>query len=317
MERLSMPDAVKSEIAPNQRATGRSLRGVVAAIITPLDRNGAPDAAQFSAVARALLSSGCDGLNVLGTTGEATSFSLTERKHLMEAVAKSGLPLDRMMVGTGAAAVNDAIKLTGHAAELGFAGALILPPFYYKNVSDDGVFAYISAIVESLRGKTYPIYLYNFPALTGVPYSAELVRRLISDYPDHLAGLKDSSGDLNYARAVAAIDSRLAVFPSSEACLKEARSGIFAGCISATANLTASFCAEAFHKQDDRALAKAVALRDAFSGMQLVPAVKSIMAHVHGSAALENVKPPLVRLDPERRARLVAEYERILRAEIG
>ncbi len=221
------------------------------------------------------------------------------------------------MVGTGAAAVDDAVRLTGHACDLGFAGALILPPFYYKNVSDEGVFAYVSQIVESLRGRTFPIYLYNFPALTGVTYSVELVRRLLSAYPDHIAGLKDSSGDLPYARAIAAIDSRLAVFPSSEDSLKEARSGIFAGCISATANLTAALCAEAFHKEDDHALAKATALRDAFSGTPLVPAVKSVMAHVHGSTGLENVKPPLVRLERELSTRLIAEYERILHADIG
>jgi 4-hydroxy-tetrahydrodipicolinate synthase len=307
MECLSMPDAPKPEI---------TLRGVVAAIITPLDRNGAPDAAAFCNVARALLSGGCDGLNVLGTTGEATSFSLAERRCLMEEATKAGLPLGRMMVGTGAAAVDDAVRLTGHACDLGFAGALILPPFYYKNVSDEGVFAYVSQIVESLRGRTFPIYLYNFPALTSVTYSVALVRRLLSAYPDHIAGVKDSSGDLPYARAIAAIDSRLAVFPSSEASLKEARSGIFAGCISATANLTASLCAEAFHKEDDHALAKAIALRDAFSGTPLVPAVKSVMAHVHGSTGLENVKPPLVRLERELSRRLIAEYERILHADM-
>jgi len=306
-----MPDAARPGTAAN------TLRGVVAAIVTPLERNGAPDAAAFGDVARALLSGGCDGLNVLGTTGEATSFSLTERRRLMEAIAGAGLPLGRMLVGTGAAAVDDAIKLTGLAGDLGFAGALILPPFYYKNVSDDGVFAYIAAIVESLRGKIFPIYLYNFPALTGVAYSVALVRRLLAAYPDHLKGLKDSSGDLDYARAIAAIDSKLAVFPSSEACLKEARSGIFAGCISATANLTAPFCAEAFHRQDDAALKKAVALRDAFGGMQLVPAVKSVMAHVHKTPGLEAVKPPLVTLNLERRARLIAEYDRILGADFA
>jgi 4-hydroxy-tetrahydrodipicolinate synthase len=295
----------------------KNLRGVIAAIITPLDQDGAPDTAMFCNVARALLSGGCDGLNMLGTTGEATSFSLAERRSLMDAVSNSDLALDRVMVGTGAAAVDDAIRLTGHACELGFAGALILPPFYYKNVSDEGIFAYVSQIVESVRRRPFPIYLYNFPALTGVTYSVELVHRLLSAYPDHIAGLKDSSGDLAYARAVAAIDSRLAVFPSSEASLKEARSGIFAGCISATANVNAALCAKAFHQQDDRALAKAVALRDAFSGVPLVPAVKSVMAHVHGSAGLENVKPPLVRLERQIRERLVAEYERILHADFG
>jgi 4-hydroxy-tetrahydrodipicolinate synthase len=290
----------------------QTLRGVVAAIITPLDSDGRPDAAMFGAVARSLLSNGCDGLNVLGTTGEATSFSLAERRRLMEQAAKSGLPLERMAVGTGAAAIDDAITLTGHACDLGFAGALVLPPFYYKNVSDDGLFAYTAGIVGSLRGKRFPLYLYNFPALSGVAYSVDLVRRLLSAFPDHIAGLKDSSGNLPYAREVAAIDPRLAVFPSNESCLKEARSGVFAGCISATANVTAAFCAAALHKQDDHALAKATALREIFAGAKLVPAVKSVMAHIHRSPALETVKPPLVKLTAEERKRLVENYRRVL-----
>jgi 4-hydroxy-tetrahydrodipicolinate synthase len=300
-----------------QSETNGSLCGVIAAIITPLNQAGAPDIAMFRALARSLLSGGCDGLNVLGTTGEATSFSLAERWALMEDIASAGLPLERMVVGTGAAAVDDAMKLTGHACELGFAGALILPPFYYKNVSDDGVFAYISQIVQSLRGKRFPLYLYNFPALSGVIYSVELMRRLLSAFPDHIAGLKDSSGNLPYAREVAALDPRLAVFPSSESCLAEARSGVFAGCISATANVTAALCSNAFHQQDDRALAKAIALREAFAGVPLVPAVKSVMAHVHRSADLANVKPPLVRLADSLRTSLIAEYQRIIHSDVG
>ena len=118
------------------------------------------------------------------------------------------------------------------------------------------MFAYLSAIVRSLGDEPFPIYLYNFPALSGVAYSASLVRRLISAFPHHIAGLKDSSGDLPYAKAIAVVDPRLAVFPSNEACLEEARSGIFAGCISATANVNASLCAAALHKGDGRALAK-------------------------------------------------------------
>ena len=235
----------------------------------------------------------------------------------MEATAKAGLPLERMIVGTGAAAIDDATALTGHACDLGFAGALVLPPFYYKNVSDDGVLACIAAIVQSLRGKRFPLYLYNFPALSGVAYSVDLVQRLLSAFPDHIAGLKDSSGDLPYARAVAAIDPRLAVFPSSEACLKEARSGAFAGCISATANLTAALCARALHEQDDRALAKAIALRAAFEGIPLVPAVKAMMAHMRQSPSLEKVKPPLVTLPTETRKRLIGKYQSILEADFA
>lgn len=294
--------------------TDMRVRGVLAAIITPLDTDGAPDAAVFCTLARSLLSGGCDGLNVLGTTGEATSFSVAERRGLMEAVAKSGLPLGRMLVGTGAAAVSDAVALTQHASELAFAGALVLPPFYYKNITDDGVVAYIGAIVQSLRGKRLPIYLYNFPALSGVTYSVALVRRLLAEFPDHIAGLKDSSGNLPYAWEIAALDPRLGVFPSTEACLKEARSGVFAGCISATANVNAPLCADAFHRADDEALAKAVAVRNAFNGTPLVPAVKSVMAYIHRRADLDQVKPPLERMVVDRKMALIAEYERLMRS---
>ena len=128
--------------------SSKLLSGVIAAVATAVDNNGLPDSARSTTLARFLLGNGCDGLNVLGTTGEATSFSLDQRKRVMTAYAASGLPLDRMMVGTGAAASADAIALTRHAAELGFAGALVLPPFYYKGVHDDGLVAYIDAIVD-------------------------------------------------------------------------------------------------------------------------------------------------------------------------
>src|SRR5712675_2726263 len=136
------------------------LHGVIAAIATAIDETGAPDCARSTTLARFLLANGCDGLNVLGTTGEATSFSLEQRKRVITAYRDSGLPLDRLMVGTGAAAVADAVALTRHAAELGFAAALVLPPFYYKGVPDDGLVAYIDTIVKATAQKPVPLYLY-------------------------------------------------------------------------------------------------------------------------------------------------------------
>src|SRR3979411_633310 len=138
------------------------LKGVIAAIATAVGPDGAPDCGRSTTLARFLLANGCDGLNVLGTTGEATSFSLEQRKRVMTAYRDSGLPLDRLMVGTGAASVADAVALTRHAAELGFAGALGLPPFYYKGVPDDGLFAYVEIIVQATAAEPIPIYLYHF-----------------------------------------------------------------------------------------------------------------------------------------------------------
>src|SRR6516164_11206198 len=219
------------------------LRGVIAAVATAVEASGAPDCMRSTALARFLLAHGCDGLNVLGTTGEATSFSTEQRVTVMSAYRAAGLPMDRLMVGTGAAALADAIALTRHAAELGFAAALVLPPFYYKGVPDDGLAAYIEAIVSATAATPIPVYLYHFPAQSGVPWHVALIRRFLEKFGERIVGLKDSSGDMAYAREAASIAPRFRVFPSTEAALPEARSGLFAGCISATANLNADLCA--------------------------------------------------------------------------
>src|SRR5499427_9383776 len=171
-----------------------ALRGVIAAIATPVEPNGEPDLARATKLARFLLDNGCDGLNVLGTTGEATSFSLAQRQRVMTAYRDAGLPLGRLMVGTGAAAVADAVVLTRHAAELGFAGALVLPPFYYKGVPDDGLAAYVDTIVKATERKPIPMYLYHFPAMSGLPWHVALIKRLLESFPTRIVGLKDSSG---------------------------------------------------------------------------------------------------------------------------
>lgn len=284
------------------------LSGVIAAIATPIAGNGEPDAQRFMRLAAHLLADGCDGLNVLGTTGEATSFSLDQRLTLMRATAGSGLPMGRMMVGTGAAAAADAARLTAAAEELGFAGALVLPPFYYKGVPEAGIVGYFREIAAA--APKIPLYLYNFPAMTGIVYAPSLVRTLMETLPGRIAGLKDSSGNLAYAREVAAISPELAVFPSSEETLMEARTGMFAGCISATANLNSAFCAAAFRDGDEAAFARAVSVRRLFDGKALVPGVKAVLAHVHGDAALAEVRPPWTRLPPAEAAALAADFDR-------
>jgi 4-hydroxy-tetrahydrodipicolinate synthase len=269
------------------------LSGVIAAIATPITAEFAPDVPRFSKLAQHLLDNGCDGLNVLGTTGEATSFSFEQRAAVMRAAA-AGLDRNRLMVGTGAASLAEATALTRLAAELGFAGALILPPFYYKDIAAQGVLDYFSALIAASQAQPIPIYLYNFPALSGVPYTREIVARLIEAFPDRLAGLKDSSGDMPYARALAKSHPGFAVFPSTEAVLGEARSAGFAGCISATANLNSDLCGQAWRKGDKRALERAVAIRKLFDGKPLVAGVKAGLAHIHRDERLTRPMPPLV-----------------------
>jgi len=288
-----------------------TLRGVIAAVATAINDNGVPDHDRALKLARHLLDNGCDGLNVLGTTGEATSFSLSERMGLMSAYRETGMPMNRLMVGTGAAAVSDAIALTRHAAELGFAGALILPPFYYKGVPDDGLVAYIDAIVKATGDKPIPIYLYHFPAQSGLPWHPALIKRLIDAHGQRIVGLKDSSGDMAYAREAAKVAPGFAVFPSNEAALIEARNGAFAGVISATANCNADLCARAWQQGDQTALDQAVTIRKLFDGKALVSGVKVLLAHIHGDPALAKVKPPLTAFPATDKAAVLAGYDAV------
>src|ERR1700741_1297035 len=257
------------------------LRGVIAPVATPVNEDGSPDSARATKLARFLIDNGCDGLNVLGTTGEATSFSLEERKRVMDASKAVSLPLDRMMVGTGAAATADAVALTRYASELGFAGALVLPPFYYKGVPDDGLVAYVDTIVKATAGRPVPIYLYHYPQQSGLHWHVALVKRLPDPFGSRIVGLKDSSGDMNYAKEAAAISKSFDVFPSTEAVLLEARAGAFAGCISATAKLNADLCQPAWAKGDKAAQGAADTMRKLFDGRPLVSGVKALLSHIH------------------------------------
>ncbi len=286
-----------------------NLSGVIAAIATAVDERCEPDCARSVALARFLLAHGCDGLNVLGTTGEATSFSVAQRLKLMRAYREAELPLGRMMVGAGAAALDDAVALTREAAELGFGGVLALPPFYYKGVSDEGLVAYVRALVDATAASRLPIYLYHFPAMSGVPWSLAVIARLRESFGRRIAGVKDSSGDLAFARAAAALSADFKVFPSNEAALME--QGPFAGCISATANLNADLCARGLHGRDRKALDQAVAIRKLFEGKPLVAGVKAVLVHIHADSAWARMVPPLVTLSPEEQERLVLGYEKV------
>jgi len=286
-------------------------RGVIAAVATAIDPSGEPDTARSTALGRFLLDHGCDGLNVLGTTGEATSFSLEQRRRVMTAYVDAGLPTHRLLVGTGAAALADAVALTRHAAELGFAGALLLPPFYYRDVPDEGLLRGLDAIIAATAARPIPIYLYHFPALSGVPWHLRLVARILATFKDRVVGLKDSSGDLSFAREAAALGEGFDVFPSSEAVLGEARQAGFAGCISATVNLNADLCARAYWDAQPAALAAATAVRRLFDGRPVVPGVKSVLAHIHGEPAWARVMPPLEPSSPADATELAAHYDAV------
>ncbi len=282
--------------------------GILAAILTPVGPGLAPDHARLIAHARWLLANGCDGLNVLGTTGEAASFSVSQRIALMEALAGSGLPPSAMLTGTGAAALEDAVTLTRAAVALGFAGALVIPPFYYKDLSEDALFAFYAALVERTGSDALRLYLYNFPKMSGVPITLSLTGRLCATFGSTIAGLKDSSGDMAYAAAMHRDYPSLDIFPSSEAALAESRGAGYAGCISASANVTAPYCAPVWYGEGDvsEAQTRVAAMRAAIASFPLVPALRFLVSELHRDPEWLRAMPPLGTL---------AETERVLLLE--
>ena len=261
-------------------------RGMLAAAATPLRRDLTIDTERLVKHCRWLLDHGCDGINLLGTTGEATSFAVDERIAAMQSVAKSGLPVERFLVGTGAAALGDAVRLTKAARELGFGGALLLPPFYYKGIDTTGLVAYVSALVSAVGREGLALYLYHFPALSGVPYTREVVAELLRHFPGTVRGLKDSSGDLPFSAALAREFAGFDVFPSAEGAMATPDGAVFAGCISATLNITSPVAGQGKFPE-------AAAIRALFTPLPLIAAVKAGLADRYGDAEWNRVMPPL------------------------
>ena len=288
-----------------------ALQGVIAATPTPVHADFSPDTARLARHCRALLDGGCDAINLLGTTGEANSFSTAQRLGVMKAMADEGLPLDRFMVGTGVCALAESVALTQAAADLGYAGALVLPPFYYPEIGADALVQYVDELLARVARPRLALYLYHIPQNTAVPWPLEAVVALQRKHPGNLAGLKDSSGDMAYARAMASEVTGFDVFPSSEATLAGAKAAGFAGCISATTNLTAADSQVAWRAQGTaegaKAGARATAQRTLLAKQALVASVKAALAMRYDDAEWMRTCPPLTPRSPQQAQALAHE----------
>jgi len=299
------------------------LRGVIAATPTVLTADLSIDLDRLVDHCRWLLGpGGCDGVNLLGTTGEATSFTCEQRLAAMMAVARSGIDLDRMMVGTGAAALGDAVRLTAAARDLGFAGALLLPPFYYKGIDAASLTAYVETLLARAGGPGLRLYLYHIPQNTGVPFPPEVVAQLHRRHPQTVVGLKDSAGDIAYSRSLAQSLPGFDVFPCSEASLAEAADSGFAGCISATTNINGALAQTGWRGQGSAggraAIAAATAIREILSRRPLVASVRAALAALRADPAWAQPMPPLRPLTPEEQETLAAELAQTAwRAQAG
>lgn len=271
------------------------MQGVIAAVPTPVDAAGAPVRDLFAEHCRWALANGCDGLNILGSTGEANSFDTTTRRAVM-GWATEACPAERLMVGTGTPSLAETVALTEAADDLGYGVALVLPSYYYKPASEAGLIAWYMALHAALGGRPIRIHFYNFPQMTGLNIPIPVIAALALRAPERFTGIKDSSGDLAYCAGIVALGRDLAVFPSSETVLPHARPDGFAGCISATVNVTAPLCAQVWAKNGEGTadLSEEIARqRAAMAGPSLIPAVKHMVSRRTGDPRWRHTLPPL------------------------
>ena len=289
------------------------LKGVLAPVVTPFGSDLAPDGRRFAAHCRWLLGQGVSGLAVFGTTSEANSLSVDERIELFDQLLAAGLPPARLMPGTGCCALTDSVRLTRHVVAAGAAGVLMLPPFYYKGVSEDGLFRSFAEVIERVGDARLRVYLYHIPQVSQVPFTISLIERLLAAYPGAIAGIKDSSGDPAHLRALldTFAGSGFAVYPGSEVLLLEGLRHGGAGCITATGNVNPGPIAHLYAHwrtpEADALQAGLDAVRKTIQAFPMIPAVKAVLAHHTGDAAWSRVRPPLVELDGDRQVQLAGQ----------
>ena len=291
-----------TETAVMERRETRLAKGVWAPVVTPFNADLSPDAGRLIAHTRWLLDNGCHGVGLFGTTGEGTSLSADERIALLEAVLADGVPADRLMVGTGCAALSDTLRLTKACVKLGCPDVLMLPPFYYKDVSDEGLFASYAAVIEGVGDGALGIYLYHFPKLSCVPIPFAVIERLIEAFPGAIRGVKDSSGDGEHTLALVDRFPQLSIFAGMEPLLLAVMERGGAGCITAGANVNAPAIRRVYdaHQAGDSVAAslqeQVTAQRKALQTAPMIPGLKHILAEAQGDPAWSRVRPPLVAL---------------------
>jgi 4-hydroxy-tetrahydrodipicolinate synthase len=291
-----------------------TLKGIFSPVLTPFNEDYTPDADRFVRHCRWLIEQDV-GLAVFGTNSEANSLGAQEKRRLLDTLLQAGIPAARMMPGTGSCALPEAIEMTRHAVQAGCGGVLMLPPFYYKGVSDEGIYRYFASVVEAVADSRLRVYLYHIPPVSQVPISLGLIERLLKQYPGIIAGVKDSSGNWDNTSAMLRQfqPQGFDVFAGSENFLLANMRGGGAGCITATGNVNPGPIVELFktwqNADADHQQQRLDITRAAFAQFPLIPAMKAAIAWKSGREDWRVVRPPLVELNAEQRQTLQASLD--------
>jgi len=282
-----------------EQTTGHMTSGVWCPTLTPLDARLDPDLKKLTVHCAWLLEQGCQGIVLFGTTGEANSFTVDERRRVLEGVLGSAISADRLIVGTGCCSAGDTVSLTKHAVGSGCSRVLVLPPFYYKGVSEQGTIDAFSREIDQVADPRLRFFFYRIPQLSGVDITATVVDSLIERFGAQIAGLKDSSTDRDSIEALCRrFGKRLDVLVGSERFLKRALECGASGCISATANVHAPIIRAVFDRPTEEAQRRATLAREAYESSPMISALKAATAHRTNDDGWLRVRPPLVAAAP-------------------
>jgi 4-hydroxy-tetrahydrodipicolinate synthase len=280
-----------------------------APVVTPFAADSLPDFGRFLAHCRWLVDEGA-GLAVFGTNSEANSLAGSERMDLLDRLLDAGLPADRFMPGTGACSLTETVQLTRHAVAGGCARVLMLPPFFYKGITDEGLYSFYADVIERVSDPRLKVYLYHIPALSGVPITHTVIERLLRDFPDTVVGIKDSSGDWDNLQTMLARFPTLQVFPASESFISRTRPLGARGCISATVNINPrriSRLVNEWNTPNGKELqAEVDQVRTIVQTYPMIAALKEMLAVSLDDAGWRRVRPPLVELSREAAGALAA-----------
>ena len=296
-------------------AKPKRIEGVLSPVITPFRKDYSPDAERFVRHCRWLLKSGCSGLAVFGTNSEANSMSVAEKRKLLEALVAGGVSPSALMPGTGHSALSDSIEMTKAAVELGCAGVLMLPPFYYKGVPDEGLYRNFAEVIERVGDERLQLYLYHIPPVAQVPITLNLIEKLLSRYPGIVAGVKDSSGDWSNTKAMLDNFAKQGfdVFAGSEVFLLDNMRNGGTGCITATGNVNPGPIDNVYRNwrsaEADRLQAGITTTRKIVQKQPMISALKAIVAHFANDPQWETVRPPLVELTGSQKDTLITELK--------
>jgi len=289
---------------------------VYTASLTPLDQNLNIDGQHLANHVQWLLHRKASGVILFGTTGEANSFSTSERKKGLEAVLHAGIEPDKVIVGTGCCALTDTLDLTQHALDVGVDRVLVLPPFYYKNVSHDGLFASYDHLLQCVGKPNIEVYVYHFPQMSAISITPAIMERLLLAYPNHIRGFKDSSGDKRSILEMIQNFPQLLIYAGSEQFLLDSMRAGGSGCISATANVTSLLASEVVNQskssQSDDLQRHLYRVRQVIEQWPMIAALKALMYHITGNDIWTNIRPPLCPLSSKDAQKCIQSYESII-----